>query len=311
MTKAELIQYIKNAIDLETELATQDRIFKEANKHALETKPKLQYLPAPKKPAYPHVEPFTFRTSRLEFIARAVGIFFLYIGILALSRIRDTGASILIPLLFVLLGLLLFIPFIRGKINHEKKLDWADECFETETEQFEKTLLLTQQENTSREATYQQNHADWQKSTDELSRYLSKPYNETKELLARYYSKDIIYPKYQTLPALTSIYEYLITGRCEELTGPHGAYNLYEDEVRKDTIISRLDAVIENLEQIRNSQYMLYQQVKTIQEDTQAIASELAQIKGCTLSIAQLSAMTAYYAKLTERNTRISMYCDL
>ena len=56
---------------------------------------------------------------------------------------------------------------------------------------------------------------------------------------------------------------------------------------------------------------MLYQQVKSINENTQVIASELRQIKGYTVQIAQLSALNAYYAALNERNTRITMYYHL
>ena len=133
----------------------------------------------------------------------------------------------------------------------------------------------------------------------------------TRALLEKLYDKGIIYRKYCTLPALTSIYEYFITGRCTELTGPHGAYNMYEDELRKDTVISQLNTVIENLEQIRNNQYMLYQQVKAIQENTSAIVSELRQIKGYTIAITELTALNAYYAALNERNTRITMYYHL
>lgn len=135
--------------------------------------------------------------------------------------------------------------------------------------------------------------------------------DETHALLERLYDKNIIYRKYCPLPALTSMYEYFVTGRCTELTGPHGAYNMYEDEVRKDTVISQLNTVIENLEQIKQNQYMLYQQVKSINENTQVITSELRQIKGYTVQIAQLSALNAYYAALNERNTRITMYYHL
>ena len=130
-------------------------------------------------------------------------------------------------------------------------------------------------------------------------------------MLEKLYDKNIIYPKYCTLPALTSIYEYFMTGRCTELTGAHGAYNLYEDEVRKDMIINRLDTVIENMEQIRYNQYTLYQQVKSIKENSDAMVSELQQIKGYSIAIAELTALNAYYAARTERNTRITMYYNL
>lgn len=152
---------------------------------------------------------------------------------------------------------------------------------------------------------------EWKASYLNLKAHMDAPLTASKSLLEKFYASEIIYPKYRTLPALTSIYEYFMTGRCTELTGPHGAYNLYEDELRKDTVISQLNTVIENLEQIRQNQYMLYQQVKAIQENTAVIASELKQIKGYTIQIAQLTALNAYYAALTERNTRITMYYHL
>ncbi|MBR4711255.1 MAG: hypothetical protein IKP10_04430 [Clostridia bacterium] len=83
-----------------------------------------------------------------------------------------------------------------------------------------------------------------------------------------YYAKDVIYPKYRALPALTSIYEYLSSGRCSTLTGADGAYNLYETETRQNIIIGQLSAVIENLEQIRTNQYVLYQEMRRINEST-------------------------------------------
>ena len=81
--------------------------------------------------------------------------------------------------------------------------------------------------------------------------------------------------------------------------------------MRKDTVISQLNTVIQNLEQIKQNQYMLYQQVKSINANTQAIATELRQIKGHTLHIAAASSLIAYYAALTEHNTRITMYSVL
>ena len=150
------------------------------------------------------------------------------------------------------------------------------------------------------------NLKQWSDNTEANFCVLNEQLFNTKHLLERLYRLDYIYAKYQNLPALTSIYEYFLTGRCDELSGPHGAYNLYEDEVRKDTVISQLNAVIENLEQIKQNQYMLYQQVKTIQQNTASINYELQQIKSVTFDIAQLSSVNAYYAAITARNTEIS-----
>ena len=81
---------------------------------------------------------------------------------------------------------------------------------------------------------------------------------------------------------------------------------MYEDEVRKDTVISQLNAVIENLEQIKQNQYMLYQTVKEIQGEMQH-ASDIHQMKGYVFEIKELTALNVYYSALTARNTHVSM----
>ena len=47
--------------------------------------------------------------------------------------------------------------------------------------------------------------------------------------------------------AIASFYEYLMAGRCTSLEGTGGAYNLYENEIRMNQIISQLDTVITSL----------------------------------------------------------------
>lgn len=160
-------------------------------------------------------------------------------------------------------------------------------------------------ENAENEKRYYQNHTEWQKLREEIDKKLETPHQQSLDIREKLYARNVMYPKYQNLPALTSIYEYFITGRCEELTGPHGAYNMYEDEMRKDTVISQLSTVIANLEQIKQNQYMLYQQVKTIQKTASVIGNELAQIRGYTAALTELSAMNAYYNAVSARNSRI------
>ena len=90
------------------------------------------------------------------------------------------------------------------------------------------------------------------------------------------------------------------------MKGPHGAYNLYEDEVRKDTVISQLNLVIENLEQIKQNQYMLYQQVKKISDFSSEINKELRTIQGYAVELTELTTLNTYYSALTANNTSIS-----
>ena len=170
---------------------------------------------------------------------------------------------------------------------------------------YEEDCDLCRKENENRKEKFIYNQECWKDSCTKMRTTLEKPLKETKENLERVYAKNIIYPKYRNLPALTSIYEYYVTGRCEELSGPYGAYNLYEDEVRKDKIISQLNTVIANLEQIKQNQYKLYEQVCQIQSNTNRMVRELNAIKGYVIELTNLTALNTYYNGVTALNTRI------
>lgn len=76
---------------------------------------------------------------------------------------------------------------------------------------------------------------------------LEKVLNSTLELLRSYYSLGFLYPKYQNADAVIHILEYLQSERCKELTGPFGAYNLYESESRLDTIIHEVKSLSQKI----------------------------------------------------------------
>lgn len=79
--------------------------------------------------------------------------------------------------------------------------------------------------------------------------------------LEKLYAENIIYPKYRNMVAVTTIYEYLESGRCNRLEGPDGAYNLYEMELRQNIIIGQLSVIASNLERIKENQFMLYNEI--------------------------------------------------
>ncbi len=78
------------------------------------------------------------------------------------------------------------------------------------------------------------------------------------------YSYNIIYGKYRNYVALTTLYEYLDSGRCDSLDGPQGAYNLYESETRSNEIIVQLKTIATSLESIKANQFMLYNELKQV-----------------------------------------------
>ena len=131
---------------------------------------------------------------------------------------------------------------------------------------------------------------------------MTRTLSETKECLAKLYDKDIIFGKYRNMVAMSSIYEYFASGRVSELTGPTGAYNLYESELRQNLVVSELQKINSNLEEIKANQYILYSEIKKGNETQRQILGEVASISRSAVEIKNMAAITAYCAQITAMN---------
>lgn len=137
---------------------------------------------------------------------------------------------------------------------------------------------------------------------------LDAPLDETQKLLEALYAKDIIFEKYRNLVAISTIYEYFASGRCTELTGANGAYNLFETELRQNLIINQLEQVNANLEEIKANQYILYQGISKINNSLDGLAHEIKNIAQSTKEIAVSSRITAICSEVTAQNTLAANY---
>jgi len=288
----ELMDYLNKAIEIETDVAIQEKIIEEYEKEAEKRKPVIALRESHNTfPSPPHIG-----NTMVGIVSGVASIVFALL-LFRVNSLDPLPVGSAIAFCMLLGGILLAgIPYMRY-LNEVKSYRSSMASYNAHVENLHK-------ENEEKRAQYNAAMTSWRHSYNENKNKLALPLKQTKEVMDEFYSIDVIYPKYRNLPALTSICEYFITGRCTELTGPHGAYNLYEDEVRKDMVISQLSMVIENLESIKNNQYMLYQQVKSIRENTDAMTQELRMIRGYTFNIMQTSAMTAYYSQITAKYTR-------
>lgn len=87
-----------------------------------------------------------------------------------------------------------------------------------------------------------------------------------KSKLAKLYAQNVLHPNYQNWVAAATIYEYLDVGRCYELKGVHGAYNLYERELIAKKILASLSDINSGVRyygsQINSSQQYIKGQLK-------------------------------------------------
>lgn len=97
-------------------------------------------------------------------------------------------------------------------------------------------------------------------------------------------------------------------GRCDSLTGPNGAYNIYENEVLMKRIIEKLDDVIARLDDINYNQQLIAQELR---RGRSQISQILQSVDNSVQNIQQSSAVTSYYAQITAMNTEYLTWADL
>ncbi len=130
------------------------------------------------------------------------------------------------------------------------------------------------------------------------------------EVQKLYVDSGILYPKYLGIVCLTTMYEYFASGRCNSFTGPDGAYNIYESEVRSDRIISQLDRISSQLEDIKNNQFRLYSELKKVNQNLEFLSEsmtkaveELKSLNETSSQISYNTAETSHYAKINAELT--------
>ena len=141
---------------------------------------------------------------------------------------------------------------------------------------------------------------------EEAEKLLQELYRARNEL----YSFNVVFAKYRDIVALSSFYEYLMSGRCTTLEGTNGAYNIYEAEIRQNRIISQLSTVIEKLEDIKQGQFMLYSELKSINRGIKQLNSKM---DSAIQSLDTIGKNTSIIAENTERiayNTEMTAFYE-
>lgn len=174
------------------------------------------------------------------------------------------------------------------QINLEAMQQRDEKDAQQKREQAEKVWMESMGRYHSDLRTYQQNIANDEKRVrlenkqkELLQREIDRlklDMRDSEQRLAQIYAKNIVFPKYQNLVAISSLYEYVCAGRCSSLEGHEGAYNIYESEVHLDRIVTKLDQVIAHLDAIRNNQFVLFTAVQEINQQCERILQSVQDI---------------------------------
>lgn len=132
------------------------------------------------------------------------------------------------------------------------------------------------------------------------------------------YARNIIFPKYRTLPCVSTMLEYMQAGRVTELTGPNGAYNLYEAELRQNLIIAHVESIASEIETIRKNQYNLYQSVEQTNRTLANVADQMKEqisVQNNMLEVGRdmlkLTAVSTSCAMASAKNTEAIKFLSL
>lgn len=134
---------------------------------------------------------------------------------------------------------------------------------------------------------------------------LEQNIDKTRSTLAEYYNKNIIYRKYWNYVAVASFLEYFDSGRCTVLEGHEGAYNLFENEIRQNMIIEKLDEVIQRLDEIKNNQYILYSEIQKQNQTVNRITSTVKSCANTLTSLEKSNQIIEYNSQITASNTEL------
>ena len=114
-----------------------------------------------------------------------------------------------------------------------------------------------------------------QKLTLEYETLIKNNLLSSKATLNKLYEKNIIHPKYQNFIAIAQLYDYINIGRCSELNGSEGAYNMFEQEKNNGLLINDLDMSLFKLEKYESVMYTLIDLLRKNDKITSKIFTEI------------------------------------
>lgn len=127
-------------------------------------------------------------------------------------------------------------------------------------------------------------------------------------MLEKLYALDVIKPKYRELVPIVTMHEYFENERCYELTGPTGAYNLYEDELIHQIIIANVKQALSMMERVEASQRALYDALNDSVRFGEEIYSEAINMLESNRAAENNMAIVGYQTKIDAEKSTISAY---
>lgn len=315
-----ITEYLKHVLDLESTLFRLKTIKAEAESKLEFVPPKGREIPRPSK-FINRDEPDGSRVmenrkasySRVAICGIVAALCFWGMS----KTMKPYGDPTILAFILGTIGIMSGVLFIVGiyvaansqskedydqkRAKYEEAVSEAEKKYTEEMAAYEKAR---DEENARYTKAYEEAKTIYHRACGEVNA-LSVPINDASKALNQLYDENVIFPKYRNLPAIATMYEYFASGRCYELSGPDGAYNLYEAELRQNLIVNKLDSILSELENLKQNQYVLYEEVKKTASILPQVSSDVTRMLS---GIASSTVITAQCAEASAKNTEAMKY---
>lgn len=310
----DLKAYTSRAKELEAAIHTQKNLmelYEQVVKTQAPIAPTKKQITAPTKPQEP-IEPINTYKTPIGLLLLVIGgtilFFCLWLSCIT-SEDRHIGVQFMEIIWFIGGAICAWLTYVGFKEKSQMSEDFEKRKAQYEkdkvfyprlVEKYNRDFQKYQEEQSKASSQYGNAYDCYLKELNEynenhhqMTDRHNNAYSSLVSALDTLYEENVIFPKYRNFVAISAINEYLLSGRCDKLEGPDGAYNLYEMELRQNIIIGQLSNIIGNLEQIRNNQYSLYQELQRSNQTVNEIIYEIRNLRDDTKLLTYFAGITA------------------
>lgn len=248
-------------------------------------------------------------------IAFIVGLLLVFIFLILGLLFRFWPVSVLLVGIPICYGLSPLIPWLLfKKLTNQKKEKYRRRYEEDANAKND----IIEQRNQALKNEYNQRIDNLKK---ELL-FVDKTIQKSQVVLNKYYNQGIIYKDYQNIFAMGCIVEYLKSGICNRLEGPHGAYKTYRDEYFKRKEIALLEQhseyllkILNRVEEIAENQHELIAAISSVNTRVDNLDYQISNTNMALDTITKNTEIAAYNSDVIKRvgifGTCLSVYNTL
>lgn len=284
----EMLPYLQKIVSLEQAAYVEERLLNVVKNGRKNVDTRKYVVPEPEVPEHENVD-----KRRIFFVGRVIAFLVFIIALVCGTRFV---VSLLIAVAFFAIVSLVLLWTLKE--DAEQTNAYREEKYQQELAQY--PIDVQNEEDAYQQALRRVEYFD------QLIAQQEKKLADTRRLLQEAYDKGLLYGKYRNFVAVCSICEYLESGRCSELGGPDGAYNLFEQEIRMNLIITQLGSILSKLDRIQANQAMLYDAISTGNRLTSQLIEQTNESIRLGEYNAQQNAITAYNTQQTAREVSFS-----